>query len=116
MISFETTGDNHLKNKSYGIAQWRGDRFNNLLKFAKERGLNPGTLDTQLDYFWDEADRMKVLDKIRASKDLVSATDRMNYYYEISRDSRSEDPNIRYARVKHALENGKIKWENNGSS
>jgi hypothetical protein len=39
---------------SYGIAQWHAGRWDNLNKFAKSRGLNPGTLDAQKQFLMYE--------------------------------------------------------------
>jgi hypothetical protein len=37
-----------------GIAQWEGPRFDNLVKFAKEKGKSWGELGIQLEFMWHE--------------------------------------------------------------
>lgn len=39
---------------SYGIAQWRLNRWQNLLAFAQTSGRDPWQLETQLDFLWNE--------------------------------------------------------------
>ena len=40
--------------KAGGLIQWRKDRLQNLLKFAKDNGKKPGAVDTQLDFLVHE--------------------------------------------------------------
>lgn len=54
VVSLSTGTD--LDGNSYGIAQWRGDRFRNLQNFARERGRNAGTLEVQLAFVKYELD------------------------------------------------------------
>lgn len=57
IVSLENGGD--LDGRSFGIAQWRGERItgpNGLKKFAEARGLHPGNLTTQLKFIQYELD------------------------------------------------------------
>ena len=99
VIAFQTTGDNELKDKAYGVAQWRGERKNNFLKFASSNGLNPYSLDTQLMFVEIEAKQRGDWDKLLNTKDIPEATHVFNYNYEVSADSRN--PATRYLRLKH---------------
>lgn len=42
------------KEASYGIAQWRLERYTGLLSYAAGAGRDPWTLETQLNYLWHE--------------------------------------------------------------
>jgi len=44
-------GDN---NTSYGVGQWRNERKDNLINFAKGNNLDSSKLDTQLEFIWYE--------------------------------------------------------------
>lgn len=44
----------NAKEKAGGLIQWRKDRLQNLMDFAKERGTKPGNLETQLDFLVHE--------------------------------------------------------------
>lgn len=38
----------------YGVAQWTGGRQKNLINFAKQKGLDPGSIDAQADFLIHE--------------------------------------------------------------
>jgi Phage tail lysozyme len=42
------------KEASYGIAQWRFERFQNLLAYAAGGGRDPWSFDVQLEFLWHE--------------------------------------------------------------
>lgn len=110
VISGHTTGDNNLKDKAYGIAQWRGARLKSLQNFAKQNDMDPFTLDAQLNFVEHEAKQRGDWNKLLGTKDLGEATHSFNYNYEVSADSRN--PKLRYFRTKHVLDsNGNIKWQ-----
>ena len=52
-----------LDGNSYGIAQWRGSRLEELITFARERNLAAGSLDTQLQFVAYELDTYSYLGK-----------------------------------------------------
>lgn len=52
-----------LDGNSYGIAQWRGERYQGLITFARERRIPPGQLSTQLAYVAYELDTYAYLGK-----------------------------------------------------
>lgn len=107
VISGQTTGDNNLKNKGYGIAQWRGERYSNLINYAQKQGMNPYTLDAQLAFVEYEAKQRGDWDKLLNTKNLNDATHSFNYNYEVSADSRN--PALKYYRTKHVLDkNGNL--------
>lgn len=107
VISGEVTGDNNLKDKAYGIAQWRGSRHQGLIDFAKRNGINPYSLDTQLAYVATEVRQRGDWDKLTKTKTLEEATHSFNYNYEVSADSRN--PKLRTYRTRHVLDkNGNL--------
>lgn len=99
VIDFSVTGDNTLKDKGYGIAQWRGPRKENFLNFANQNGLNPYSLDSQLMFVEKEAKERGDWDKLLQTRDIADATHNFNYNYEVSADSRN--PALKYMRLKH---------------
>jgi len=107
VISGEITGDNNLKDKAYGVAQWRGDRYKNLVSFAQNEGMNPYTLDAQLRFVEHEAKQRGDWNKLKQTTNLGDATHSFNYNYEVSADSRN--PKLKYLRTKHVLnKNGQL--------
>lgn len=99
VINFSTTGDNNLKDKAYGIAQWRGKRKDSMLNFANQNNLNPYSLDTQLMFVEKEAKERGDWYKLLNTENVQDATHIFNYNYEVSADSRN--PNLRNLRLKH---------------
>ncbi len=107
VISGQTTGDNNVKDKGYGIAQWRGDRYKNLIQFAQNEGMNPYSLDAQLRFVEHEARQRGDWAKLQQAGNLAEATHSFNYNYEVSADSRN--PKLKYFRTKHVLDgNGQL--------
>lgn len=60
------TGD---KGTSYGIAQWHNNRWDNLKKFAKDRNLDPGTLDAQKQFLMHELQGKQYKSLLKQLKD-----------------------------------------------
>ena len=60
------------KEKAGGIIQWRKDRLQNLMKFAKDSGRKPGDTDTQLDFLVHE---MTKGSESKAGKAFLAASD-----------------------------------------
>ena len=79
--------------KSFGIAQWNGDRRKGLQNFAKERGTDISDLNTQLEYVWKELNstHKSALDGILQSKNSDEAT--------IAFMRKFEKPNEKYANL-----------------
>jgi hypothetical protein len=61
---------------AHGIAQWRGERWQNMLDFATASGRSPWSLDTQLEFLWHELETIPSLglDALRTSTTLEEAT------------------------------------------
>lgn len=79
--------------KSFGIAQWNGDRRKGLQNFAKERGTDISDLNTQLEYVWKELNstHKNALDEILQSKNSDEAT--------VAFMRKFEKPNEKYANL-----------------
>jgi hypothetical protein len=60
VITDDITGDNGA---SHGIAQWQGNRWPALQKWAASQGKDPKSLDTQLEYVYQEANQRGDLQK-----------------------------------------------------
>lgn len=86
--------------KSFGIAQWNGDRRKGLQNFAKERGTDISDLNTQLEYIWKELNstHKSALEGLLQSRNSDEAT--------IAFMRKFERPNEKYAnltaRIKYA--------------
>lgn len=59
------------KEDAHGILQWRLDRWDNLKKFAADRGTSPTDIGTQLDYIGKEMNGPEA----RAGRGFMAATD-----------------------------------------
>lgn len=53
VINFKVRGD---KNTAYGLMQWRGDRWENLKEFSKEKGTAANDIRTQISFAFEEGD------------------------------------------------------------
>ena len=74
VIDFRRRGDNGT---AHGLMQWRGDRFKNLTRFARENGLEAKSLMTQLMFAFEEGDpNSKYADygSVRAFREMSQAT------------------------------------------
>lgn len=99
VIKFKTTGDNNLKDKGYGIAQWRGNRVKDLMNFANNNSLSPYDLNTQLLFVENESKKRGDWQKLLNTRNIEEATHSFNYNYEVSADSRNSK--LRNIRLKH---------------
>lgn len=72
-LNTEAVGDNGT---AFGLAQWRGERFENLKKFAQARGLDARTKEAQLDFIDHElrTSERDAGDKLANAKNLDEAT------------------------------------------
>ena len=79
--------------KSFGIAQWNGDRRKGLQNFAKERGTDISDLNTQLEYIWKELNstHKSALDEVLQSRNSDEAT--------VAFMRKFERPNEKYANL-----------------
>ena len=79
--------------RSFGIAQWNGDRRKGLQNYAKEKGTDISDLNTQLEYIWKElnSSHKSALDGILQSKNSDEAT--------IAFMRKFEKPNEKYANL-----------------
>lgn len=106
VIDFRRKGDD---NTAYGIAQWRGSRFEDLKRFSGQNKLNPAELETQLLFLEQEAKQRGNWEGLLKTKDLKEATHYFNYNYEVSADSRNAKH--KYKRVENVLDSkGNIKF------
>jgi hypothetical protein len=72
---------------SYGIAQWNKERFENLKRFAKERGTSWDDFYTQLEfvhYELTQGEKKRVGEKLRKIKDAAEAAVLIDKKYEVS--------------------------------
>ena len=71
-------------NGAYGLVGWRGSRFNELKKFAKQRGTSWEDLDTQIDFIHTElnSSENKALKYLAASGNAKEAAYNFAKYYE----------------------------------
>ncbi len=65
VIDDRIKGDNGA---SHGVAQWQGQRWTNLQKWAGSQGRSPFELETQLDFAIHEAKQRGDLDKVMKTK------------------------------------------------
>jgi len=73
VINFQVRGDDGT---AHGLMQWRGVRFDNLMKFAKGRNLNPADIRTQVSFAFEEGQSNSPytdFGSVRAFKDFPSA-------------------------------------------
>lgn len=104
VIALQKTGDNHLKNPSYGLIQWREDRYdgpNGLLAFAKQNNINPGTIPAQTAFLIAELNQTGNAKRVKAEKTAIGAMKTFNFFHEISADSRNKP----LYRAKHLTNN-----------
>ena len=73
---------NDLGKISGGLGQWRGDRFEKLKNFAKNRGETWNNLDTQVDYLLYELqnDEKDAYNRLLASTNPTEASKAWSYY------------------------------------
>jgi hypothetical protein len=72
---------------SYGIAQWNKERFENLKRFAKERGTSWDDFYTQMEfvhYELTQGEKKRVGEKLRKIKDAAEAAVLIDKKYEVS--------------------------------
>jgi len=69
---------------AFGIAQWRGSRYDDLITYSEEVGLPPDSLTTQLNFVMHELNttESQAHGKIRASGSVGDATTVVSRYYE----------------------------------
>ncbi len=88
-----------------GLAQWeKGGRWDVLLKFADDRGINPTDLDTQLEFSWYEFEHEEhnALRKLRGAGSVREAAEAFGRYYERpARLSDTLERRINYAEKLH---------------
>jgi hypothetical protein len=74
---------------AFGAAQWRGDRFNNLQKFASDRGLDYRTTDAQQAFMRQEylTSERSAYDALLSARTPQEAATAVNKYYERSADT-----------------------------
>jgi Phage tail lysozyme len=79
------TGDNGT---AFGAAQWRGDRFSNLQKFAADRGLDYRSTAAQQGFMRHEylGSERKAYDALTSTRTPQEAATAINRYYERSAD------------------------------
>ena len=80
------TGDNGT---AFGAAQWRGDRFNALQKFAADRGLDYRSTAAQQGFMRQEylGPERKAYDALTSATTPQAAATAVNRYYERSADT-----------------------------
>jgi hypothetical protein len=80
------TGDNGT---AFGAAQWRGDRFTNLQKFAADRGLDYRSTPAQQAFMRYEylGPERKAYDALTQARTPQAAATAVNRYYERSADN-----------------------------
>ena len=80
------TGDNGT---AFGAAQWRGDRFNALQKYAADRGLDYRSTQAQQGFMRQEylGPERKAYDALLAAKTPQASATAVNKYYERSADN-----------------------------
>lgn len=78
--------------KSYGIAQWRLDRWQNLLSFAASTSQDPWSFDVQLEFLWRELQTVPSLGlaQLLASTTIEDATVVFQDKFERCGDCRTE--------------------------
>jgi hypothetical protein len=79
------TGDNGT---AFGAAQWRGDRFANLQKFAADRGLDYRSTEAQQGFMRQEylGSERKAYDALTSARTPDQAATAINRFYERSAD------------------------------
>jgi hypothetical protein len=84
--SWGVTGDNGT---AFGAAQWRGDRFNALQKFAADRGLDYRSTAAQQGFMRQEylGPERKAYDALTQARTPSQAATAINRYYERSADN-----------------------------
>lgn len=85
IASWGVTGDNGT---AFGAAQWRGDRFNNLKRFATERGLDYRTTEAQQGFMRHEYlnNESKAYSALTSAQTPEQAATAVNRFYERSAD------------------------------
>src|SRR6478609_6015556 len=84
--SWGVTGDNGT---AFGAAQWRGDRFNALQKFAADHGLDYRSTQAQQGFMRQEylGPERKAYDALISARTPQAAATAVNRYYERSADN-----------------------------
>ncbi len=67
-----------------GLAQWRGERQENLFKFAKEQGGNPYSAETQIMFMLYEMQKKGIYNQLKHATDRIEAVNLMERKYEVS--------------------------------
>lgn len=73
VINFKVKGD---KNTAHGLMQWRGDRWQNLQKFAKENNAPLDNINTQISFAFEEMDpssKLSDFGSVKAAKQMRTA-------------------------------------------
>ena len=86
IASWGVTGDNGT---AFGAAQWRGDRFNALQKYAADRGLDYRSTAAQQGFMRQEymGPERKAYDALTQARTPQEAATAVNRYYERSADN-----------------------------
>lgn len=79
VIAGTRKGDSGL---ATGIAQWHPDRWNVAVKWNQARGVNPYTLEGQLDFALHEATQRGDIDKTMKARNSAEAANIFGKYYE----------------------------------
>lgn len=95
-----------LDGNSYGICQWRGERYEGLLRYARERNQVAGTLLTQLGYVNWELDNLAWTGKSGLLRCTTAAQAAVHFMRKFERPA--VDPNGGYSRF------GDPVWSNDG--
>lgn len=76
------------KEGAFGIAQWRGERLDNLSEFANTSGVDRSSISTQLDFLYNELTTKypKAYNSLINAQTPEEAADVFNRYYERSAD------------------------------
>ena len=100
------------KGTSFGVAQWRGNRFTGLKNYATKRGTSHNDLNTQLDYVLDEQGENSVISLMgnqspeQAAKTFADKYERPNPQYADYRTRQSVAKQL--SQMKHGGYIGKM--------
>ena len=79
-LNEQALGDNGT---SYGLGQWHNSRWDQLKKYAKNKGKDYSDFDIQLEFAWNELENNpKLLSMLKNSKNSNEATDLILDIYE----------------------------------
>lgn len=99
-LALNTRVEGFDKTGSYGIAQWLGNRKENLVKFATKQDKSHSDFNTQLDFVWHELNTSenKAFNKLKESKTPEQAAQAISKYYERPhKDYAHNEKRVKYA-------------------